>query len=131
MFIHLFFNSIFLKEKQALQNEVKRLEMEIKRNLQTQNDVSAGTKNQTPSGRVVMASKPPQSEKPVGNLKSSNQSPIPNATGMKMAAPKVSAKSAPIVNNAVGVQKTKNSPSTLGNNCRFHEKKKLFFNLIL
>ena len=112
MFIHLFFNSIFLKEKQALQNEVKRLEMEVKRNLQTQNDASAGTKNQTPSG-------PPQSEKPVGNLKSSNQSPIPNATGMKMAAPKVSAKSAPIVNNAVGVQKTKNSPSTLGNNCRF------------
>merc|ERR1712066_753202 len=102
-----------VQEKQALQNEVKRLEMEIKRNLQTQNDVSAGTKNQTPSGRVVMASKPPQSEKPVGNLKSSNQSPIPNATGMKMAAPKVSAKSAPIVNNAVGVQKTKNSPSTL------------------
>ena len=72
MFIHLFFNSIFLKEKQALQNEVKRLEMEVKRNLQTQNDASAGTKNQTPSGRVVMASKPPQSEKPVGNLKSSN-----------------------------------------------------------
>ena len=108
MFIHLFFNSIFLKEKQALQNEVKRLEMEVKRNLQTQ------------------TSKPPQSEKPVGNLKSSNQSPIPNATGMKMAAPKVSAKSAPIVNNAVGVQKTKNSPSTLGNNCRFHEKKNYF-----
>ena len=98
--------------------------MEVKRNLQIQNDaanqrasaVPSGTKNtngsinpspKNTSGRAV-ASKP-QSEKPVGNLKSSNQSPmatttIPNATGMKIATPKGSGK-------AVGVQKTQNSPS--------------------